>query len=252
MNPILNALLIDDERNNLENLSLLLAAHCPEVRVCGMAASAAEARALIDSLRPDIVFLDIQMPGENGFSLLQSLSRIDFEVVFVTAYDQYGIQAIKFSALDYLLKPINANELKAAVQKAFLRVNNRLQHDMLQNMLQLFRHQHERSQHRLALPVNGEVLFVKPADIMYCMASNTYTSFYQENENKILVSKPIREYEELLAPYGFLRVHQSYLVNKDFVRSFSRKNGYALVLHNGTEIPVSRQKKEWLVGVLGM
>lgn len=252
MNTVLKALLVDDEANNNDNLALLLQAHCPGVQVAGTALSAAEAREKISALRPDLLFLDIRMPGENGFDLLQSLPDIFFEVIFVTAYDQYGIQAIKFSALDYLLKPINTTELKAAVDKATQRIAGRQRHLLLDNMLELFRHQHQRDRHKLALPVSGEVLLVKPEEIMYCVASNTYTTFHNRQGEKILVSRPIREYEELLQPYGFLRVHQSYLVNREYIRSFSRREGYALVLDNGMQIPVSRQKKEWVQEQLGL
>lgn len=252
MKPALKALLVDDEANNLDNLSLLLAAHCPEVNVAGRALSAAEALMEIEALQPDLVFLDIQMPERNGFELLQSLHAIPFEVIFVTAYDQYGIQAIKFSALDYLLKPINTTELKAAVQKAVQRAQTKEQQRLLENMLHVFRHQHQRDRHKLALPVSGEVLLVRPAEILYCVASNTYTTFYLEGKEKILVARPIRDYEELLLPYGFLRVHQSYLVNRDCIKSFSRRDGYTLVLADGTEVPVSRQKKEWVMAELGL
>lgn len=252
MKPVLKALLVDDEVNNLDNLSLLLAAHCPEVSIAGRAVSAADARRQIETLQPDLVFLDIRMPEQNGFELLQSLREISFEVIFVTAYDQYGIQAIKFSALDYLLKPINTTELKSAVQKALERAHKKEQQYLLENMLHVFRHQHERERHKIALPVSGEVLLVRPMEIMYCFASNTYTTFYLSDARKVLVAKPIRDYEELLQPYGFLRVHQSYLVNKDCVKSFSRRDGYALVLADGTEVPVSRQKKEWVMSELGL
>jgi len=176
--------------------------------------------------------------------MLRSLPDPQFDIIFVTAYDQYGIQAVKFSALDYLLKPIDVNELTLAVDKALLRKEHKNKNGQLENLLQLIRHQQDREEHRIALPGAKETRFVQPAQIIRCEASNNYTTFYLANAEKWVVSKPIYEYEELLQTYGFLRIHQSHLVNRKFIKSWVKEDGGYLLLENGTPIPVSRQKKE--------
>ena len=239
---MIQAIIIDDEPNNVTNLTLLLARHCPEVQVVTTAYDAAKAREVIGIHRPELVFLDISMPGEDGFDLLRSIPDPDFDVIFVTAYDQFGIQAVKFSALDYLLKPIDAGELRQAVDKALQRKKGR--NGQLENLLDLIRHRQAPEEHRIALPGAKETRFVRTARIIRCEASNNYTTFYLDDTEKWVVSKPIFEYEELLSPYGFLRPHQSHLVNKRFVRSWVKEEGGYLLLEDGTQIPVSRAKKE--------
>ncbi|XZF13191.1 LytR/AlgR family response regulator transcription factor [Chitinophagaceae bacterium MMS25-I14] len=242
----LRAILVDDEANNLDNLRILLNQYCPQVSVIATAASASDARTLIHELSPDILFLDIRMPGETGFDLLKSLPGVNFEVIFVTAYDQYGVRAIKFSALDYLMKPIVIDELKNAVEKAFVRIAEKQQHRRLDNLLQYLQEEKSREQHKLALSTTTETRFVRVQDILYCRSTNSYTSFYLQGGEVLLVSKPIKEYEELLAPYGFLRAHQSYLVNKEYIKSLVKKDGYYLLMEDGNSIPVSRQKKDYI------
>jgi two-component system LytT family response regulator len=246
---MLRAILIDDELNNLENLSALLAKYCPQVMVIGKASDAATARGLIAALNPDLVFLDVQMPHENGFTLLKSLPEITFDVIFVTAYDQYGVQAIKFSALDYLLKPVDIEELKRAVNKAEQQHNRKQQQSLLQNLLHYFNNEKSRQQ-KLALPTAGETRLVSITDIVRCESSNSYTTFFLSNGEKVMVSRPIGEYEQLLGGYDFIRVHQSHLVNKEYVQSLLKKDGFSLLLKDGSMIPVSRQKKETVMEVL--
>lgn len=241
---MIRSIIIDDEKNNIENLQGLLNKHCPEVHVIGFGLNADEGVAIIQQLQPDLVFLDIQMPGKNGFQLLESLSNYNFEIILVTAFDQYGIQAVKFSAIDYLLKPVRVDELKAAVNKVEKRVRNARQNLELQNLLQLLKHQEHKSDHRLALPTAKETRFVNPQDIIRCESSNAYTSFYLTDGQKIMVSKPIYEYEELLSDFGFIRCHQSHLVNKKYVKSWVKEDGGSLLLIDNSNIPVSRSKKE--------
>src|SRR6478752_8836819 len=147
---LVSAVIIDDEQNNIDNLEILLAQYCPQVTIVGKALNAVEGETVILQHNPDIVFLDIQMPGKNGFELLQSLPTHHFELIFVTAFDQYGIQAVKFSALDYLLKPINTEELKTAVHKAIYRSTEKKQNKKLENLLKVLDRQ-QKDQHRIAL-----------------------------------------------------------------------------------------------------
>lgn len=246
---MLRTILVDDELNNIENLDALLGKYCPQVQVTGKATSADAARKLIAEQNPDLLFLDIQMPGENGFDLLRSLSAISFDVIFVTAYDQYGIQAIKFSALDYLLKPVDIDNLKQAVSKAEQQYHQKQQQLLLQNLLHYFNNEKSRQQ-KLALPTAGETRLVRITDIVRCESSNSYTTFFLSDGEKIMVSRPIGEYEQLLGGYNFLRVHQSHLINKDFVQSLLKKDGLSLLLKDGSSIPVSRQKKDAIMEAL--
>lgn len=244
----ITAVLIDDEMNNLDNLHQLLKRHCPEVQVMATALNAEEGRRIILENQPDLVLLDIEMPGKNGFDLLKSLPQYDFEVIFVTAYDQYGIQAVKFSAIDYLLKPINPDELQLAINKVISKNRSKKQNLQLENLLRIFQQQKE--DQRIALPTQKETRFIATGDIVRCESSNNYTSFVLANKEMILVSRPIYEYEELLGNYGFIRCHQSHLVNRKYIKSLIREDGGYLLMENGEQIPVSRGKKDFVIDAL--
>ncbi len=246
---MINAVIIDDEINNIKNLEQLLHLYCPEVNVIASALNANDGKETILQLKPDVVFLDIQMPGENGFELLQSLSNYTFEVIFVTAFDQYGIKAVKFAAIDYLLKPIDIEELKIAVKKVIVKKEEGKQSSQLQNLMQLLKDNQE--EHRIALSSAQEIRYVKPSQIIRCESSNNYTTFYLTSGEKLLISKPIYFYEDLLQDYSFIRCHQSHLVNKKFVTSFIQKDGGNLLLEDNTLLPVSKQKKEMIKAWLG-
>jgi len=242
----LRTVIIDDEQNNINNLAALLRQHCPAADVIATALNAAEGEKIILQCVPDIIFLDIQMPGKNGFELLKALPAHSFEVIFVTAYDQYGIQAVKFSAVDYLLKPVNADELKQAVQKAVERVNSKKQNLLLQNLIETLQKQHNREEHRIALSTLKETRFINPQHIVRCESTNNYTTFFLESGETLLVSKPIYEYEELLHEYGFIRCHQTHLINKKFIKSYTKTDGGYLLLTENTQLPVSKTKREFI------
>lgn len=241
---MIRTVIVDDERNNISNLEGLLMKHCPSVEVVTYAMNAEEGVEKISHHQPDLVFLDIQMPGKNGFEMLQALPNHDFEIIFVTAFDQYGIKAIKFSAIDYLLKPVNIEELKTAVDKVIEKHKKKSENLRLENLLGLLQNQQQKASHRLALATVKETRFVSTDEIIRCESSNAYTSFYLSGGQKIVVSKPIFEYEELLKDYGFIRCHQSHLVNKLKVKSWIRKEGDHLLMEDNSQIPVSRNKKE--------
>lgn len=243
---MINTVIIDDEQNNIDNLSILLHTHCPHVRVLASALNAHEGEQIIVKNKPDLVFLDIQMPEKNGFDMLKSLNAFDFEIIFVTAFDQYGIQAVKFSAIDYLLKPINIDDLKQAVQKATMKSTQKKHNAQLENLIQLVQQKQQKQFHRIALQSTKETRFVEPDKIMRCESSNNYTTFFLSNGEKILTSKPIFEYEEMLHDYGFVRCHQSHLVNKTFIKSWIKEEGGFLLMEDNTQIPISRHKKEGL------
>lgn len=248
---MLKAIIIDDEQHNIDNFSLLIKKHCPGIDIVGSALEAVGGKVIIEQKQPDILFLDIQMPGISGFELLSSFSSIKCEVIFVTAYDKYAVQAFKFSAVDYLLKPVESEALKAAVNKAKENIAIKRQDLHLKNLLALFQNQQKKEEHRIALASLKETRFVFPRQITYCESSNNYTSCFLDSGEKVVVSKPIYEFEEILTEYGFMRCHQSYLVNKTFIKSLVKENGnHYLLLTDQTQVPVSRNKKDRVLNAL--
>ncbi len=247
---MVTGIVIDDEENNVLNLQLLLQKHCSGIAIVATATNADDGINIIRQNNPDVVFLDIQMPGKNGFQLLQALPRLDFEIIFITAYDQYGIQAVKFAALDYILKPIKVEDLQHAVQKAIEKSMLKKQNMHLQHFITLLQQNNSKEEQRIALPSAKETRFVQTQHIVHCESQNSYTLFFLNNKEKILVAKPIYEYEELLAAYGFIRCHQSHLVNKKFIKSWVKTDGDYLLLEDGTQLPIARQKKAAIKALL--
>ena len=246
----MRAILVDDELANLENLQVLLAKNCPEVKVVAIANNIDDAFEKVNLHRPDLLFLDIQMGKTTGFDLLNQLSEKTFEVIFVTAYDNYGIQAVKFAALDYLLKPVDPDELFAAVSKAKERIANKKNGEQLNFLLNQIKRS-EPAVPKIALPQQHEIRYVAVDDIVRCVADNTYTFFYLSIDEKILISKPLKEYSDLLKPHGFVRAHQSHLVNPKFVKSWLKEDGGTLLMNNGDKIPVSKPNREMVKAILG-
>ena len=239
----MRSMIIDDEAPNRENLCGLLQRYCPDISVVAEAGSIETGLVLIQKHRPELLFLDIQLHGRSGFELLKQLEQINFEIIFVTAYDQYGIQAVKFSALDYLLKPIDVEELRAAVQKAQVKLSQRKTNDRLEYLVSYLKSGKE-TPPVIALPLQNEIRYVPVNDIIRCEASNTYTCFYLHGGEKILVSQTLKEYVGLLHTHGFLRTHQSHLVNPRYVKSWIREDGGMLLLKDSTRVPVSKSQRE--------
>ncbi|HEY5462026.1 MAG TPA: LytTR family DNA-binding domain-containing protein [Hanamia sp.] len=249
---MIRAVIIDDEKNNIDNLIGLLKKYSLNVDVTGIAMNADDGVKVILNDHPDLLFLDIQMPDKNGFDVLRALPQHPFEVIFVTAYDQYGIQAVKFAAIDYLLKPINPEELKISIAKVEDKLNKKKGNLQLENLMELIKNKDSKNEHKLALATTKEIRFVNTKNIVRCESSNAYTKFFLTDGKSIMVSKPIFEYEELLNDYDFIRCHQSHLVNKKFIKSFIKEDGGHLLLEDNTQIPVSRSKKENVLKALTM
>lgn len=241
---MIRAVIIDDEKNNIETMVSLLQKHELPVAIVGSATNADDAISTIVATNPDLLFLDIQMPEKNGFDVLKALPHYQFEVIFVTAFDQYGIQAVKFSAIDYLLKPVNPEELKASITKVEAKLNQRKQNFQLENLMELIKNKDAKKDHKLALASTKEIRFVHTDEIIRCESSNAYTQFYLTDGKNIMVSKPIFEYEEMLSNYDFIRCHQSHLVNSKFIKSLVKEDSGYLLLNDDTRIPISRGKKE--------
>jgi len=245
----MRAILIDDEQANLENLQVLLIRHCPEVKVVATANNINDAFEQINLHRPDLVFLDIQLGKTTGFDLLNKLEEKTFEVIFVTAYNNYGIQAVKFAALDYLLKPVDPDELVLAVSKAEKRIASKIGSEQINFLLNQFQ-RIEPKVRKIALPQLNEIRYVSVDEIVRCVADNTYTYFYLLSGEKILISSPLKEYSDLLKPEGFVRTHQSHLVNPKFVKSWLKEDGGILLMNNDDKIPVSKPNREIVKAIL--
>lgn len=247
----IRALIVDDEADARNNLRLMLQEQCPEVEVAGMAASAEEARQLIAAERPQALFLDIKMPGEDGFSLLHSLPGPHIPVIFTTAYDEFALRAFKENALDYLEKPIDPEELDRAVGKLV---------QLLGDPVQL-RRQDERLRavmndpasplgNRVAVPAKDGLVLLRHEDIMYLEAADSYTVVHSRDGKRTVSSKHIRVFELNLDPRKFFRAHKSYIINLDHLVSLSRTEGNMAVLDNGALVPVSRRKLPELMAML--
>jgi two-component system LytT family response regulator len=239
----MKAIIIDDEASNRENLQQLLQVYAPDVEICATAEDVNSGLKAINQHFPQLVFLDIQLHAQSGFDLLKQLGDISFEIIFVTAYNQYGIQAVKFAALDYLLKPIDIDELKQAVDKARKAIMQKQTNQRLSYLLDYLKDD-KKVAPRIALPMFNETRYVNIADIVRCEADNTYTKFILASAEQILVSKTLKEYADLLTAHGFIRTHQSHLVNIVYVKSWLREGGGSLLLNNGTKVPVSKLNRE--------
>jgi two-component system LytT family response regulator len=240
---LLRCLLIDDEEKSRANLRQLLKEYCPQVEVIAEAQSATEALKLITHLKPDLLFLDIEMGEMSGFDLLKSLDgRQDFEVIFVTAFDRYGIQAVKACAIDYLQKPINILELSSAVEKASQQISpakeNRRLKELISNIDRVADEQ------RIAIPLADKIEFIAINNIIRLEAEGNYTHIYLANDKKYLICKTLKDYQELLEGYQFIRTHQSHLVNVHKIAAYVKTDGGYIAMEDGSQIPISRQKRE--------
>ena len=245
----MKAILVDDERSNIDNLAALLKKYCPRVDVLAMATDVFEAEQLIRAHQPDLVFLDIQMGEQTGFDLLSSIKDKNFEVVFITAFDKYGIEAIKFAALDYLLKPVVIADLVLAVNKAEDKLLDKEKNNQLHFLLSHIKNG-DKLPSTIALPQLHEIRYVPVNEIIRCESDNSYTFFYLLGGERILISRSIKEYSEMLKPLGFIRAHQSHLVNRKFVKSWLKEDGGCLLLVNGNKVPVSRPNRNHVQYVL--
>lgn len=241
----LNCFIVDDEPSAIETLTLLINTYCPSLEILGSANSVDNGLAYLTQYSVDILFLDIKMQQETGFDLLKQLTTDIPHIIFVTAHDEYGIQAIKFSATDYLLKPVNAEELVAAVHKVSLK--KQMEKQQVEMLLESYQQQKHVQQKRIALADQNEIRYILIENIICCKSDNSYTTFYISNiKFPIVVSNPISEYEAILSPYGFQRAHQSWLINKSKVISYKKENGGFLVMEDSISVPISRQRKHLL------
>jgi two-component system LytT family response regulator len=241
---MIKTMLVDDEPRGLSALKRLLEIYCPEVRVVGECQDTRSAMESIPVLEPELVFLDIAMPDKNGFDLLNELSPVPFEIIFVTAHNEYTIQAFKYSAVDYLLKPVEEDLLIEAVRRAGQRINSKASAHQVETFLYNLHKVQNPTEMKLCIPDMKGFRVVQLADVVYCESESSYTIFYLLNGQRIMASKSIMEYELLLEQSGFCRVHKSFLVNLHHIKEYIRGDGGSVVLTNDQAIEVSRRKKE--------
>ncbi|MEL6590121.1 MAG: LytTR family DNA-binding domain-containing protein [Bacteroidota bacterium] len=244
----LSAIIVDDELHGRENLALLLNNYCPEISLIGVAKSAEEARQLIHIHQPQVVFLDIQMPQEDGFALLESIGERNFSVVFVTAYDAYGIKAVKASAADYILKPVSVREVQQAVGKL---MSLHGQKDEIPGLEESYRasvdalikdlSSHSQPQ-TLTLPMANGFRMVPIKSILRIEADDNYTHVYVFQDKAVMVAKTLKHFEGILDNSNFCRIHRSHIINIEYIKSFSRKDGGIVELMDQTVLPISRRR----------
>lgn len=223
----------------------LLKNHCPDVTVAATCQDSREAVVIVENIKPQLVFLDIEMPHMNGFGFLEKCGHVSFDVIFTTSYDQYAIKAIKFSALDYLLKPVDATELKTAVQK-YREQRAPLSRQQFDILLAKFQ-QPPTASMRIALPTMEGLQIIPVGNIIFCSSSSNYTILTLKDKQKLTVSKTLKEIEEMLEEHRFLRIHHSYLVNLDEIKKYFRGEGGTVLMSDGSSVDVSRAKKELLM-----
>src|SRR6185503_547660 len=247
---MLKAILIDDEESNLSSLKEKITSYCPQVQISAICDNAAKGIEAIDSLHPDIVFLDIEMPVMNGFVMLQQLTYKNFELIFTTAYDHYAIKAIRYSALDYLVKPIEIDDLKTAVFKAEEKRNRSYPNPQIELLVEQLVNK-KNSFTRIAIPTTEGLQFIRTEEIVYLEASINYTHIYCEGGKKYFVSRTLKDFEDMLPVEIFLRIHNSYIINKNFAEKYIRGDGGQVVLSNGVILDVAKRKKSEFLKAIG-
>jgi two-component system LytT family response regulator len=245
---MIKTIIIDDEIKARETIAKMLQTYCPEVEVIDSAGSVKDGVKVLEKNNPDLVFLDIKMGDGTGFDLLRKLKTVDFILIFITAFEEFAIRAIKFSALDYILKPLDPDELMNAVEKtkdAIEKENISVRLEALYENLDVLSNKTK----KIVLKTTSSVHIVNLEDIIRCESEKNYTHFFTTDQDKITVSKTLKEFNELLVDYSFYRVHQSHLINLSHVRRYDKQDGGYLVMDDGSTVPVSFRKKEDLMKV---
>ena len=241
----LRAVIIDDQKDMREVNQKILQGNFPEIEIVGEADSVDSGVELLQKAQPDLVLLDIEIKGGTGFNVLQRVRPYNFMVIFITAFDEFAIKAIKFSAIDYILKPINETEFCAAIENAMSTFEQNRVALQVQNLLDQI--EDKGKNRRIVLRTQESIFLVELDEILYCESDNSYTTFYLENDKTILVSKSIKEYEQMLTPYRFFRPHQRYIVNLNKVERIDKVDGGSIILKNKISIPISHRRKQALM-----
>ena len=244
----LRAILVDDELSSLQNLQSKLVEFCPDVEVVATAQKPEDAILFIRQHKPDVIFLDIEMPRMNGFRMLDELGELDFEIIFTTAYNHYAVDAIRISAFDYLMKPVAIKELQNAVERLakYRQTHTRDKLDVLRQSLSPTKSQEE----KIAIPTNEGLEFIPIKNILHIESSSNYSKIFLTDGKNILVTKLLKDFEDILEPYNFFRVHNSHLINLAYIKKYIRGEGGQVVMQNGDVIDVARRKKEEFIKLI--
>jgi two-component system LytT family response regulator len=243
MSAQLKAVIVDDEKDAVDFINSIIGEYCPGLKVIGKAYDVKDGVQVIKDLKPDLVFLDVEMPHGTGFDLLTQFPEKEFDVVFITAFNHYAIKAIKYSAVDYILKPININEFIEAVNKVMQKRSSSMFRGN-ENIKALLENLKTGVPSRLAIPTSDGMEYLNPKDIIRIEADRSYSWFYITGGRKMLVSKNLKEFQDLLSDRHFFRPHNSYLINLKYVKKYIRKEGGYIEMQDGSEIPVSRNRKD--------
>ncbi len=245
----IRAILIDDELNSLQNLQQKLEVFCPDIAVTAVTQKPEEGIILIRQHQPDVVFLDIEMPRMSGFRMLEQLGEYDFDIIFTTAYNHYSIDAIRISAFDYLIKPIGIEDLQHAVERLSKNLNKQTKEkiDILKKSLSDNRSQED----KIAIPTLDGIEFIPIKNIMHIESKSNYSKIFLIENKSIMVTKILKDFEEMLLPYNFYRIHNSHLINVNYIQKYIRSDGGRVMLQDGTLIDISRRKKEEFLKMIG-
>ena len=247
---MITAIIIDDEQNCIDSLVFDLQKHCKDVEILESCTTPKQGLLSIKKHRPDLVFLDVQMPWMSGFEMLELLDKIDFAIIFTTAFDQFAAKAFRISAIDYLLKPIDIHDLKEAIKKASEKIQQKSGNDNIANFLQNIKKPEVKQ--RIAVPGREGYEFIEAGKIIYAKAEGSYTHVFLNDKRKLIVSKTLSDIEELLPAEHFQRIHHSTLVNLSHITHLFKTDGGFVVLDNGEKLAVSKSRKESLMERLGL
>jgi two-component system, LytTR family, response regulator len=250
MTTNLRAILIDDEQNSLENLQNKLHKYCPAVKILSALQKPEEAISLIRQQKPDVLFLDIEMPKMNGFRLIEELNDFEGEIIFITAYNHFAIEAMRISAFDYLVKPVSIADLQNAVSRLQQQRNKNTKERL--NVLKQSIEENKSQDNKIAVPTSEGLEFIVIKHIIRIESSTNYSRLYLINKQSLLVTRLLKDFEEILTPYRFFRVHNSHLINLNYISKYIRGEGGQVMMENGDVVDVSRRKKEEFLGLLYM
>ena len=246
---MIRGIIVEDEIHSRDTLRGLLNRYCKNIEIIAEADGYRSGLAAIKEQQPDVVFLDIQMPDGSGFKLLEELDEIKFEIIFTTAFDQFAIKAIKYSALDYLLKPIDPEELVSALKKVENKISKRGVNENIQVLLDNIKSR-DANPHKIVLSTFEKIHIIETDNILRCESDNYYTTFFLTDGKQILISKTLKENEALLGGHNFIRPHKSHLVNVKYIKGFLKSDGGYIEMTDGTHIPVSRRKREKIIEII--